>query len=84
MVDEISMDYLYNDGDNYFFMDISNFEQTALNRDTLGDSVDYLTPNLLITVEFFDGSSPITSCGGIGGETLDGSATATCAVFVMP
>ena len=51
-VDETKMEYLYNDGDNYFFMDIANYEQIALNRDTLGDSVDYLTPNLQITVEF--------------------------------
>ncbi len=56
-VDEIKMEYLYNDGDNYFFMDIESYEQTALNRDTLGDSVDYLTPNLQITVEFFDGKA---------------------------
>ena len=57
VVDEIKMEYLYNDGDTYYFMDINNYEQTALNRDTLGDSVDYLTPNLQITVEFFDGKA---------------------------
>jgi elongation factor P len=56
-VDEIKMEYLYNDGDTYYFMDINNYEQTALNRDTLGDSVDYLTPNLQITVEFYDGKA---------------------------
>ena len=43
MVDENKMEYLYNDGDNYFFMDIETYEQTALNRDVLGDAVDYLT-----------------------------------------
>ena len=46
VVDESKMEYLYNDGDNYFFMDIESYEQTALNRDVLGDAVDYLTPNL--------------------------------------
>jgi elongation factor P len=53
-VDEIKMEYLYNDGDNYFFMDIATYEQTALNRDVLGDAVDYLTANLQVTVEVFD------------------------------
>jgi elongation factor P len=53
-VDENKMEYLYNDGDNYFFMDIATYEQTALNRDVLGDAVDYLTANLQVTVEFFD------------------------------
>jgi elongation factor P len=54
-VDEVKMEYLYNDGDTFHFMDINTYEQTALNHDTLGDAVEYLTPNLQITVEFFDG-----------------------------
>ena len=56
-VDEIEMEYLYNDGDAYYFMDTSNFEQTHLTRDTLGEAVDYLIPNLQIKVEFFDGKA---------------------------
>jgi elongation factor P len=55
VVDEISMEFLYNDGDDYYFMNIENYEQTLLKRDTLGDAVEYLTPNLQITVSFFDG-----------------------------
>jgi elongation factor P len=54
-VDEVQMEYLYNDGDDYYFMDTSNYEQTNLKRDTLGDAVEYLTPNLQIKVEFYDG-----------------------------
>jgi elongation factor P len=53
VVDEKKMEYLYNDGDNYFFMDIESYEQIALNRDVLGDAVEYLTPNLQVSVEFF-------------------------------
>ncbi len=55
VVDEVSMEFLYNDGDDYYFMDTTNYEQTNLKRDTLGDAVEYLTPNLQITVSFFDG-----------------------------
>jgi elongation factor P len=36
-------------------MNTSNYEQLALGRDVLGDAVEYLTPNLQIKVEFFDG-----------------------------
>jgi elongation factor P len=54
-VDEITMEYLYNDGDDFYFMNTETYEQTHLTRDTLGDTVDYLTPNLQIKVEFFDG-----------------------------
>jgi len=56
-VDEVSMEYLYNDGDDYYFMNTENFEQTHLTRDTLGDAVEFLTPNLQIQVEFFDGKA---------------------------
>lgn len=55
VVDEIPMEFLYNDGDDYYFMNTENYEQTHLKRDTLGDAVDYLTANLQITVSFFDG-----------------------------
>ena len=55
-VDEIKMEFLYNDGDDYYFMD-EQFEQTMLKRDVLGDAVDYLTPNLSISVSFHDGKA---------------------------
>jgi len=54
-VDEVNMEYLYHDGDNYHFMNNENFEQIALSADTLGDAVDYLIPNMQIKIEFFDG-----------------------------
>ena len=55
-VDEVKMEYLYNDGDDFYFMD-ENFEQTMLKRETLGDAVDYLTANLSIHVSFHDGKA---------------------------
>ncbi len=55
IVDDVSMDFLYSDGDDYYFMNTENYEQTHLKRDTLGDSVEYLIPNLQIKVSFFDG-----------------------------
>jgi elongation factor P len=57
VVDEIKMEFLYNDGDDYYFMDTGTYEQTNLKRDMLGDAVEYLTANLQISVEFFDGKA---------------------------
>ena len=54
-VDEISMEFLYSDGDDYYFMNTENYEQTHLTRDTLGDAVEYLTANLQIRVSYHDG-----------------------------
>jgi len=50
------MEFLYNDGDDYYFMD-ETFEQTVLKHETLGDAVEYLTPNLSIFVSFHDGKA---------------------------
>ncbi len=57
MVDEVGMEYLYQDGDSYVFMNTENYEQLYLGKDVLGDAVDYLTSNLQIKVEFFDGKA---------------------------
>jgi len=56
-VDEVQMEYLYQDGDSYVFMNMENYEQLYLGKDILGDAVDYLTSNLGIKVEFFDGKA---------------------------
>jgi elongation factor P len=57
VVDEVEMEYLYNDADSYYFMNTENYEQTYLTRDILGDAVHYLIPNLQIKVEFYDGKA---------------------------
>ena len=54
-VDEVAMEYLYQDGDSYYFMNTESYEQIFLSKDVLGDAVDYLTANLQIKVEFYDG-----------------------------
>jgi elongation factor P len=56
-VDEINMEYLYHDGDNYHFMNMEDYEQIALSKEILGDAVDYLIANMQIKIEFFDGKA---------------------------
>ena len=56
-VDEINMEYLYHDGDNYHFMNMENYEQIALSAEILGDAVDYIIANMQIKIEFFDGKA---------------------------
>ena len=57
VVDEISMDFLYADGDDYYFMNPVDYEQTVLKGSTLGDAIEYLTPNLQIKVSYHDGNA---------------------------
>ncbi|HUQ49663.1 MAG TPA: elongation factor P [Terriglobales bacterium] len=56
-VDEVKMEFLYHDGDNFHFMNTETYEQIALSNEVLGDAADYLTPNMQISIEFFDGKA---------------------------
>jgi elongation factor P len=51
------MQYLYNDGDGYHFMDSSSYEQTALSEDNLGNSRYYLMENHEYSILFFEGKA---------------------------
>jgi elongation factor P len=52
------MQYLYQDGDDFYFMDTTSFEQTHITREVLGDSVSYMKPEMMIQVEFY-GEEPV-------------------------
>ncbi|MBP9706988.1 MAG: elongation factor P [Oligoflexales bacterium] len=49
-----NMQYLYNDGTNYTFMDKENFEQYALSEDELGDAKYFIIENSEVKVTFFE------------------------------
>ncbi len=54
-LEEHEMEYLYDDGEYYYFMNTENYEQMHLTKDLLGDSVMFLIPQLKVTVEFYEG-----------------------------
>lgn len=57
-LEEKEMQYLYQDGDSYYFMDTSSYEQIHITSEGLGDSVSYLKPEMTINVEFY-GEEPV-------------------------
>src|SRR6476620_12134214 len=48
MLDEQEMEYLYDDGEYYYFMNTESYEQMHLTKEILGDAVDYLITNLKV------------------------------------
>jgi elongation factor P len=54
-LDEHDMEYLYDDGEYFYFMNVENYEQMHLTKDLLGDATNYLIPQLKVTVEFYEG-----------------------------
>ncbi|MBV8207136.1 MAG: elongation factor P [Acidobacteria bacterium] len=55
IVDEAEMEYLYNDGSDYYFMNTESYEQIHMSSEVLGGAVDYLIPNIKLNVEFYEG-----------------------------
>ncbi len=55
LLDEQEMEYLYDDGEFYYFMNTTNYEQLHLTKDLLGEGVQYLVSQMKVNVEFYEG-----------------------------
>ena len=77
------MQYLYTDGDLYYFMDVETFDQIALNEDMIGDSLKFVRENDMVKMISHNGdifALEVTECEpGEKGNTATG-ATKPCTV----
>ncbi len=55
ILDTIPMEYLYSDGNMHHFMSQENYEQVTMSDDVLGDTLQYMLPNSVIKVDFYEG-----------------------------
>lgn len=55
VIDEVEMQYLYSDGDSYYFMNTANYEQIHLAKESVGDRAAYMIPDVILKVAFFEG-----------------------------
>jgi elongation factor P len=55
IMDEAEMEFLYQDGDMYHFMNNETYEQIGLSEEVLGDAVNYLIANIKLKVEMYEG-----------------------------
>ena len=53
-LDEHQMQFLYRDGDIFYFMNTETYDQLPLSQEVLGDSASYLLPESVISVEFYE------------------------------
>lgn len=56
-LEEHDMEYMYDDGEYFYFMNVETYEQMHLTKDLLGDAVNYLIPQLKVAVEFYEGKA---------------------------
>ncbi len=55
-VDRKEMQYLYSDGELYYFMDMETFEQLPLNADKLSENFKFVKEEMLCTVKSYKGN----------------------------
>ncbi len=56
VLEQADMEYLYQDGDHYVFMNTQTYEQVHLSADALGEALGYMLPNTVVKVEFHEGT----------------------------
>ena len=56
-IEQKDMEYLYADGDIYYFMDSETYEQVPLNKDKVEDALQFLKENEVATIKFFKGEA---------------------------
>ena len=54
-LEEKNMQYLYQEGDQFVFMDNQTYEQIYISREFLGDALNYMQPNIEVDVLYFNG-----------------------------
>lgn len=54
-LEQHEMEYLYDNGTDYFFMNSETYEQVSLSKDVLGDYVGFLIPNIKFMIEYYEG-----------------------------
>jgi elongation factor P len=54
-IEQVDMEYLYQEGDSYVCMNQENYEQVSLHKDLLGEDVQWLKENMVCKVDFYEG-----------------------------
>jgi elongation factor P len=84
-IEEKEMQYLYQQGEDYYFMDTKNYEQTFIGEKVLGEQKFFLKENINASVLFYNGKAlgislpnsvdlKVTKCDpGIRGDTVSGA-----------
>jgi elongation factor P len=57
IIETKKMQYLYNDGELYYFMDVETFEQEPLSHDQVEDAIRFIKENTVVDVRYFKGKA---------------------------
>lgn len=57
VIERKDMQYLYNEGEIYYFMDMETYDQIPLNKSQVEDALNYITENMMATIQFYKGAA---------------------------
>lgn len=57
VIEKKDMQYLYNEGGLYYFMDMETYDQIPLNKSQVEDALNFITENMLATIQFYEGNA---------------------------
>ena len=55
-IERVDMQYLYSDGDLFYFMDVETYDQIALSKDDIGDALKFVKENEMVKMCSHNGS----------------------------
>ena len=55
VIERKEMQYLYNEGDLYYFMDMETYDQIPLNKSQVEGAMNFMTENMMATIQFYKG-----------------------------
>jgi elongation factor P len=55
VIERKEMQYLYNEGDIYFFMDMETYDQIPIDKSKVEDALNFMTENMTATIQFYKG-----------------------------
>ncbi len=56
-IERKEMQYLYNEGGIYYFMDMETYEQIPLNYDQVEEAMKYVIENMMVSIQFYKGKA---------------------------
>lgn len=57
VIERKEMQYLYNEGDIYYFMDMETYDQIPLNKSQVEDALNFITENMMANIQFYKGTA---------------------------
>ncbi|MDP8219688.1 MAG: elongation factor P [Candidatus Theseobacter exili] len=55
-IEDVEMEYLYNNGQHFIFMDLDSYEQNPVEKEVLVDVIDFLKENTVVRMKLYSGN----------------------------